>query len=100
MAAATVFFFLIESSGRPLEEVDYMYIIGVPPIKSSKWDPKDAGENVNTDNLFLTSGGRNIKKRDEGGMGGVFQEENVARPTGAAEMEAGAPPVVGTGARI
>lgn len=76
-AALTVYFFLIESQGRTLEEVDYMYIIHVPPTKSSKWDPKGAGENVNTDQLYLSKGGRDITKREEGARGGVVQDEGL-----------------------
>lgn len=33
-----VFFFLIESKERSLEEIDTMYLIGVNPITSAKWD--------------------------------------------------------------
>ncbi|WPG99290.1 Hypothetical protein R9X50_00210300 [Acrodontium crateriforme] len=35
---AVVFFFLIESKDRSLEEIDTMYMLGVNPITSSKWD--------------------------------------------------------------
>lgn len=54
-----------------------MYIIHVPPTKSSKWDPKGAGENVNTDQLYLSKGGRDITKREEGARGGVVQDEGL-----------------------
>ncbi|KAL5627212.1 hypothetical protein BROUX41_003365 [Berkeleyomyces rouxiae] len=33
-----VFFFVIESKDRSLEEIDTMYILGVNPITSHKWD--------------------------------------------------------------
>lgn len=33
-----VFFFVIESKDRSLEEIDTMYILGVNPITSAKWD--------------------------------------------------------------
>ncbi|KAJ4171911.1 hexose transporter hxt5 [Fusarium falciforme] len=36
---AIVFFFLIESKDRTLEEIDTMYMQHVNPITSSKWDP-------------------------------------------------------------
>ncbi|KAL6366120.1 hypothetical protein LRP88_00216 [Fusarium phalaenopsidis] len=36
---AIVFFFLIESKDRTLEEIDTMYVQHVNPITSSKWDP-------------------------------------------------------------
>jgi SP family sugar:H+ symporter-like MFS transporter len=35
--AAIVYFFLIESAGRTIEEIDTMYLIHVPPMKSSSW---------------------------------------------------------------
>ncbi|EEU36309.1 uncharacterized protein NECHADRAFT_102056 [Fusarium vanettenii 77-13-4] len=36
---AIVFFFVIESKDRTLEEIDTMYVQHVNPITSSKWDP-------------------------------------------------------------
>ncbi|AEO71610.1 uncharacterized protein THITE_2124217 [Thermothielavioides terrestris NRRL 8126] len=39
-----VFFFLIESKDRSLEEIDTMYLLHVNPITSSKWDEKSALE--------------------------------------------------------
>ncbi|KAL1842579.1 hypothetical protein VTJ49DRAFT_4759 [Mycothermus thermophilus] len=38
--ALVVFFFLIESKDRTLEQIDTMYVMGVNPITSSKWDEK------------------------------------------------------------
>jgi SP family sugar:H+ symporter-like MFS transporter len=37
-----VFFFVIESKDRTLEEIDTMYLLHVNPISSSKWDEKTA----------------------------------------------------------
>ena len=37
-----VFFFLIESKDRTLEEIDTMYVQHVNPITSSKWQPDGA----------------------------------------------------------
>jgi len=36
-----VYFFVIESKDRSLEEIDTMYTIRVNPIKSAKWTPRD-----------------------------------------------------------
>lgn len=36
--AVFVFFFVIESKDRSLEEIDTMYVLGVNPITSAKWD--------------------------------------------------------------
>jgi SP family sugar:H+ symporter-like MFS transporter len=38
-AAALVYFFVIESQGRTLEEIDTMYLEHVNPRKSSSWQP-------------------------------------------------------------
>ncbi|KAK4888680.1 hexose transporter hxt5 [Elasticomyces elasticus] len=37
-----VFFFVIESKDRSLEEIDTMYMLGVNPITSAKWDGSKA----------------------------------------------------------
>ncbi|CAK3862422.1 glucose transporter HXT5 [Lecanosticta acicola] len=47
-----VFFFVIESKDRSLEEIDTMYILGVNPITSAKWDGSkvpDSGETSGRD---------------------------------------------------
>ena len=41
-----VFFFLVESKDRSLEEIDTMYVLGVNPITSSKWDGSKVPEGV------------------------------------------------------
>ncbi|EFX05185.1 major facilitator superfamily transporter monosaccharide [Grosmannia clavigera kw1407] len=41
--ALLVFFFIIESHNRSLEEVDTMYVRGVVPWKSASWTPDDEG---------------------------------------------------------
>ncbi len=48
VAAVVVYFFLNESQGRTLEEVDRMYVIGVPPRKSSRY----GRESVKKENLL------------------------------------------------
>jgi SP family sugar:H+ symporter-like MFS transporter len=40
--AGFVFFFVIESKDRSLEEIDTMYVLGVNPITSHKWDGSKA----------------------------------------------------------
>ncbi len=58
-AAVIVYFFLIESAGRTIEEIDTMYLIHVPPTKSSKWTSEMIeNELSNTDNMQLRKGGR------------------------------------------
>ncbi|KAI9712227.1 MAG: hypothetical protein M1812_006962 [Candelaria pacifica] len=54
LGAAVVYFFLLESQGRTLEEIDTMYILRIKPWESSKWvpPPRDqlvTAERVNQD---------------------------------------------------
>jgi SP family sugar:H+ symporter-like MFS transporter len=77
-----VFFFLVESSSKTLEEVDQMYLLHVPPIGSAKFEfdeetKRQIGE-MGTDRMDLESKGFGTKKRDEGARGGVFQQEEAA----------------------
>lgn len=81
-AAVLVYFCLMESAGRTLEEVDFMYITHVNPIKSHKWDPAEAGEMTNTDHLFLGKGGKSIQKRGEAEREGASQDEGLVVPQG------------------
>lgn len=39
-----MYFFLLESSGRTLEEIDTMYILHVKPTKSSKWQAPEGDD--------------------------------------------------------
>ncbi|KAL2062010.1 hypothetical protein VTL71DRAFT_6276 [Oculimacula yallundae] len=42
VAALLIYFFLIESNGKSLEEIDTMYLLNVPPRKSANWElPED-----------------------------------------------------------
>jgi SP family sugar:H+ symporter-like MFS transporter len=41
---AIVFFFVIESKDRSLEEIDTMYVQKVNPITSSKWIPNNTSK--------------------------------------------------------
>lgn len=75
LAAIIVYFFLMESSQRTLEEVDTMYLTHVSPRKSSHWDPREVGEPVAKDNLYPSKGGRNIAKRNDANREEVQQLE-------------------------
>ena len=80
-AFVVVYFFLLESSGRTLEEVDAMYLLHVEPRKSGKFTfdgdmsdmVGDAG--IGTDKMHLRGRGRAVRKVDEAGMGGVMHDE-------------------------
>lgn len=39
VGAVVVYFFVCESQGRSLEEIDTMYVEKVPPRKSTHWEP-------------------------------------------------------------
>lgn len=43
-----VYFFVIESKDRSLEEIDTMYVLGVNPIASAKWDGSKVIDSENT----------------------------------------------------
>lgn len=46
--AVIVFFFMIESKDRSLEEIDTMYMLGVNPITSAKWDGSKVHDSADT----------------------------------------------------
>ncbi|PQE09723.1 putative low-affinity hexose transporter HXT3 protein [Rutstroemia sp. NJR-2017a BBW] len=75
-----VFFFLVESSGKTLEEVDAMYLMHVKPIGSHAFEfdaetKEHLGETVNTDAMHLERRGGRLQKVNEAGQGGVFHDE-------------------------
>lgn len=49
VAAAIVYFFVIEGQGRTLEEMDTMYVMGIPPWKSSKFELPPPEERIGTE---------------------------------------------------
>ena len=57
-AVLIVYFFVCETQGRSLEEIDTMYISKVKPWKSSKWVPPSTGEEALVDRLAYGDGGR------------------------------------------
>jgi SP family sugar:H+ symporter-like MFS transporter len=94
-AFAVVFFFLIESSGKTLEEVDEMYLLHVRPIGSAKFEfdeetRRQIGE-LGTDRMDLEAKGFGTKKREEGGVGGVLQKEEADLPNLADHSGSGHP---------
>jgi MFS transporter, SP family, sugar:H+ symporter len=44
IAGAIVVFFVMEGQGRSLEELDTMYVLGVKPWHSAKWEAPSAEE--------------------------------------------------------
>ena len=64
-----VYFFLIESSGKTLEEVDAMYLLHVRPLGSGRFEFDEETKNsigdggLGTDNMRLEGKGRNMRKQ-------------------------------------
>lgn len=81
------------SRGRSLEEIDTMYILHVPPLKSSKWQPPADEDLVTADMLTLEPGARNIRKTDAAGMEGEQRIEDIPPST----TDHGITDVTGTG---
>lgn len=79
VASFTVYFFLLETQRKTLEEIDTMYILGVKPWNSSKYVPENGQSLVNTDASDLTPGGRDIDKRREGQMEGARKMEHAVQ---------------------
>ncbi|KAK6409247.1 hexose transporter hxt5, partial [Oleoguttula sp. CCFEE 5521] len=55
--AGFVFFFVIESKDRSLEEIDTMYVLGVNPITSASWDPATAAKRASVSSPETSRGG-------------------------------------------
>lgn len=52
VAVLVVYFFVIEGKDKTLEEMDMMYVMHVPPWKSSNWTPPAPEERLTTDQLM------------------------------------------------
>ncbi|KAJ4315437.1 hexose transporter hxt5 [Neodidymelliopsis sp. IMI 364377] len=71
-----VYFFMIETKDRSLEEIDTMYMLHVNPITSAKWDSSSLQRDglVDTDRLQMGPGGRSWSKAEQAqGRGGVLE---------------------------
>jgi len=73
-----VFFCVIESNGRSLEEIDTMYILHVNPITSASWDGKDLVKDIATDNMHLKAGGRS-KTEEAGRPEGLMHADRASQ---------------------
>lgn len=80
-----VYFFLIETKGRSLEEIDTMYVLHVNPITSAKWDSAALARDglIDTDRMHLGAGGRN-KAELAGRSTGVLEPAERQERQGAA----------------
>ncbi|KAI9646848.1 hexose transporter hxt5 [Ciborinia camelliae] len=86
-----VYFFVIETKDRSLEEIDSMYVLHVNPITSASWDAKSLGSEgiggLNTDGMFLTKGGKDIKKSEMAGRPMLEHDERMFPETAAGGSE-------------
>jgi SP family sugar:H+ symporter-like MFS transporter len=104
-AFVVVFFFLVESSGKTLEEVDEMYLLHVNPITSASFEfdeetRKSIGA-LGTDKMNLERRGLGTRKVDEAGHGGVLHNENgtpAPDRTHATDVSNSDYPITSTGA--
>jgi len=76
--AIFVYFFVCETQGRTLEEIDTMYVSGVKPWQSSKWHP--AARDDDSDRVPSPAGLPNGKKEQ---LGPVQHRENIANTPNA-----------------
>ncbi|EAT89743.1 hypothetical protein HBH56_018970 [Parastagonospora nodorum] len=67
-----VYFFMIETKGRSLEEIDTMYVLHVNPITSAKFDASSLRKDglIDTDRLHMGAGGRTFSKAEQAGQNG------------------------------
>jgi MFS transporter, SP family, sugar:H+ symporter len=76
--AIITYFFMIETKGRSLEEIDTMYVLHVNPITSAKWTPESLrGDGlIDTDRLHVGRGARSWSKAQQGAVA-VPEQERV-----------------------
>lgn len=79
-----VYFFMIETKGRSLEEIDTMYMLHVNPITSAKWSPDSLRKDglVDTDRLHMGPGGRTWSKAEQAGAASGVIPPQVERSEG------------------
>jgi SP family sugar:H+ symporter-like MFS transporter len=77
-----VYFFVIESKDRSLEEIDMMYVQHVNPITSSKFDVASLRRDGlnDTDRLHMGPGGKIFSKSEQEGqhghLSGILEKED------------------------
>lgn len=80
-----VYFFMIETKDRSLEEIDTMYILHVNPITSANFDASSLRKDglIDTDRLHMAPGGRTFSKAEQAGQtghsAGVLEPEPAER---------------------
>ena len=93
-AVFVVYFFLPETSGRSLEEIDTMFLLEIKPWNSAKWVPPKPEDLITADKLRLNTGARNITKKSEAGGGESEQQETLFTRSGQQQSDLPHVPIV------
>lgn len=82
-----VYFFMIETKDRSLEEIDTMYVLHVNPITSAKFDASSLRKDglIDTDRLHMGPGGRTFSKAEQAGQNG--QNAGILEPAERQELQ-------------
>ncbi|KIV78776.1 hypothetical protein PV11_06386 [Exophiala sideris] len=89
-----VYFFLPETSGRSLEEIDTMFLLEIKPWNSAKWVPPKPEDLITADKLRLNTGARGITKKQEAGGGETEQQETLFTRSGHQQSDLPHVPIV------
>jgi SP family sugar:H+ symporter-like MFS transporter len=85
-AVFIVYFFLLETNNKTLEEIDTMFLLEVSPLKSSKWEPPRGEDLITADKLMLNKGASRIDKRTEAHRPGTEHSERLSGNLNAEAM--------------
>ncbi|KAH8724445.1 general substrate transporter [Phaeosphaeriaceae sp. PMI808] len=82
-----VYFFMIETKDRSLEEIDTMYVLHVNPITSSKFDTASLRKDglIDTDRLHMGAGGRTFSKAEQAAQNG--RSNGILEPAERQELQ-------------
>ncbi|KFA53007.1 hypothetical protein S40293_05931 [Stachybotrys chartarum IBT 40293] len=92
-AAAVVYFFVIESQGRTLEEIDTMYLEHVTPWKSASWQPPSPEDMAK---IRRRAGVALEEQDDDTGADEAAREDSMVGHNGGKKETNGAPANGGT----
>lgn len=76
-AVFIVYFFLLETNNKTLEEIDTMFLLEISPLKSSRWEPPRGEDLITADKVMLNKGASRIDKRMEAHWPGTERSKRV-----------------------